>query len=94
MHPCLCQMVYLNVVEGKNLFVLRWSLICTCQKSDGDLALLAAPIKKQDTNYLCQWSVLGTVYNQITIMESIICIYTETWTMLFLPINAVTHALN
>lgn len=57
LHPCLCQTVYLNVDEGEagiNLFVLRWSLICTCQKSDGDLALLAAPIKKQDTNYLCQ----------------------------------------
>lgn len=97
LHPCLCQTVYLNVNEGKagtNLFVFRWSLICRSQKKDDDLALLDAPIQKQDTNYLCQWSVLGTIYNQITIMESIICIYFETWTKSFLPINAITHALN
>lgn len=37
---------------------------------------------------------LGQIYNQIIIMESIICIYSQTWTMSFLPINAFTHALN
>lgn len=27
---------------------------CTCPKTDGDLASLAAPVKTQATNYLCQ----------------------------------------
>lgn len=42
LHPCVCQTVYLNVEGDKagiNLFVWSWSLICTCLKSDGDLAL-------------------------------------------------------
>lgn len=42
---------------------------------------LAASVKRQDTNYLCQGSALGAIYNQIAVIESIVCICSQTWTM-------------
>lgn len=56
---CVSQFISMSMEAGQ-----AWTYLfgdaCTCPKSDGDLASLAAPAKTQAANYLRQWSVLGT----------------------------------